>query len=90
MNTIFKCNANAKYLTKDLKGGYNNINFSLLDVYLDGKRPSVKIQLSNIFKDHHIVAKSSTTAVVYDEWSLSNGLWMKFYNSQGKYKPELN
>ena len=90
MNTIFKSNANAKYLTKNLKGGYNNINFSLLDVYLDEKGPSVKIQLSNIFKGHHIVAKSSTTTVVYDEWSLSNGLWMKFYNGHGKYKPELN
>ena len=44
MNTIFSCNANAKYSTKDLKGGHNNINFSLLDIYLDGKGPSVKIQ----------------------------------------------
>ena len=90
MNTIFSYNANAKYMTKDLKSGHNNINFSLLDVYLDEKGPSVKIQLSNIFKDHHIVAKPSTTSVGYDEWPLSNALWMKFYNSHGKYKPELN
>ena len=54
MNTIFKYNANAKYSTKDLKGGYNSNNFSLLDVYLDEKGTSVKIQLPNIFKDHHI------------------------------------
>ena len=40
---ILKYNANAKYLTKDLKGGYNSINFSLLDVYLDEKEPSMKI-----------------------------------------------
>ena len=36
------------------------------------------------------MAKPSTTAVGYDEWPLSNALWMKFYNSHGKYKPELN
>ena len=91
MNSIFSCNVNAKCLNKNLKGqGYNKINFSLLDIYLDETGPSVKIQLSNIFKDHHIVAELSTTAVGYDEWALSNALWMKFYNSHGKYKPELN
>ena len=90
MNTIFSYNANAKYLTKDLKGGYNEINFLLLDIYLDEKGPSVKIQLSKIFKDHHIVTKPSTTSVGYDEWPLSNALWMKFCNSHGKYKLELN
>ena len=90
MNTIFSYKTNAKYSIKDLKGGHNDINFSLLDIYLDEKGPSVKIQLSNIFKDHHIVAKPSTTAVGYDEWPLSNALWMKFYNCHGKYKPELN
>ena len=89
MNTIFSYNVNAKYSTKDLKGGYNSINFSLLDIYLDEKGPSVKIQLLNIFKDHHIVAKRSTAAVGYDEWPLSNALWMKFYDSHCKYKPEL-
>ena len=67
MNTIFKYNVNAKYSTKDLKGVHNNINFSLLNIYLEEKGPSVKIQLPNIFKDHHIVAKPSTTAVGYDE-----------------------
>ena len=90
MNTIFTYNANAKYSTKDLKAGHNSINFSLLDIYLDGKGSSVKIQLSNIFKDHHIVAQTSTTAVGYDEWLLSNTRQIKFYNSHGKYKPELN
>ena len=90
MSTIFSYNANAKYLTKDLKGGHNNMNFSLLGVYVDEKRPSVKIQLLNSFKDHHIVAKPCTTVVGYDEWSLSYALWMKFYNSHGKYKRELN
>ena len=90
MNTIFSYNVNAKYSTKDLKGGHNNINFSLLDIYLDEKGPPIKIQLLNIFKDHHIVAKPSTTSVGYDEWPLSNALWMKFYNCHGKCKPELN
>ena len=89
MNTIFSYNANAKYSTKDLKGGFNNINFSLLDIYLDEKGPSVEIQLSNIFKDHHIVAKQSITSIGYDELSSSNGLWMKFHDNHGKYKPEL-
>ena len=74
MNTIFKYNANANYSTKDLKGGHNNTNFSLLDVYLGKKGPSVKIQLWNIFKNYHIVAKPSTAAVGYDEWPLSNTL----------------
>ena len=55
MNPILRYNSNAKYSTKDLKGGYNSNNFSLLDVYLDEKGPSVKIQLLNILKDHHIV-----------------------------------
>ena len=90
MKRIFKYYVNAKYSTKNLKRGHKNINFSLLDIYLNEKGPSVKIQLLNIFKDHHIVAKPSTTAVGYDEWPLSNALWMKFYNSHGKYKPELN
>ena len=67
MNTIFKYNTNAKYSTKDLKSGYNSNNFSLLDVYLDEKGPSVKIQQPNIFKDHHIVANPSPTMVSYDE-----------------------
>ena len=44
MKTIFKYNTNAKYLTKDLKGGYNSNNFSLLDVYLAEKGPSVKFR----------------------------------------------
>ena len=90
MNTIFKYNANAKYLTKDLKGGYNSNNFSLEDVYLYEKGPCVKIQLPNIFKDHHIVAQPRLTTVGYDKWSLSLALWRKFYNSHAKYKPELN
>ena len=68
MNTINKYNANAKYLTKDLEGGYNSNNFSLLDAYLDEKGPSVKMQLPNIFKDHHIVAQSNPGMVHYDEW----------------------
>ena len=90
MNRIFGYDTNVKYSTKDLKGGHNNINFSLLDIYLDEKGPSVKIQLLNIFKDHHSVPKPNTTAVDYDEWPLSNTFLMKFYNSHGKYRPELN
>ena len=90
MNTIFKYNVNAKYSTKDLKGGYNNNNFSLLNIYPDEKGPSVNIQPPNIFKDHHIVAQSRATTVGYDEWPLSLALWRKFYNSHRKYKPELN
>ena len=90
MNTIFKYNANAKYSTKDLKGDYNSNNFSLLDVYLDEKGTSVKIQLPNIFKDHHIVAQPNPATVGYDKWPLSLALWSKCYNSHGKYKPELN
>ena len=50
---------------------------------------SVKIQSPNIFRDHHIAAKPQPTTAS-DEWPLSLGLWRKFYNSHGKYKPELN
>ena len=57
MNKIFRYNPNAKHSTKDLKGAYNSINFSLLNIYLDEKRTSVKTQLPNIFKDHQIIAK---------------------------------
>ena len=74
MTIIFKYNANAKYSTKDLRGGDNSNDFSLLDIYLDEKGPSVKIQLPNIFKDHHIVAKPSPIRVGYDEWPLSIAL----------------
>ena len=66
------------------------MNFSLLDIFLDEKGPSVKIQLLNILKDHLIVAQTSPAAVGFDEWPLSNVLWIKFYNSHGKCKPELN
>ena len=57
---------------------------------MDEKEPSVKLQVSNIFKDHHIVAKPSPTILGYDEWPLSIALWSKLCNSHGKYKPELN
>ena len=39
MKLIFEYNNNSNYSTRDLKGGYDN-NFSLLDVYQDGKGPS--------------------------------------------------
>ena len=90
MNIIFKYNANAKYLTKDLKGGYNINNFSFLDIYLDEKGSSVNVQLPDIFKEHHIVPQLTPTTVGYDEWPLSFTLWRKCYNIQVKYKPELN
>ena len=61
-----------------------------MEIYLDEKGLSVKIQPPNIFKDHHIVAQPTPTTVGYDEWLLSLALWGKFYNSHGKYKPELN
>ena len=61
----------------------------MLNVYLDEKGPSVKIQLPNIFKDHHIIAKPKPT-IAGDEWPLSLVLWRTFYNSHGRYKPELN
>ena len=67
MNPILRYNSNAKYLTKDLKSGYNSNDFSLLDVHLKEKGPFVKIQLLIIFKDHHIVSKSNSMAAGYDE-----------------------
>ena len=85
MDTIFEYNASAKYSTKDLKGGYNSNNFSLLNVCFNEKGPLVKIQLPNIFKDHHIMAKPKPT-IAGDEWPLPLALW----NSHGKFKSELN
>ena len=67
MNLIFKHNSSAMYSTKDLKGGFTENGFSLLHVCFNEKGPSAKIQLLNIFKDHHIGAKVSVTAVGYDE-----------------------
>ena len=57
---------------------------------MDEERTSVKIQLPDIFKDHHIVTQPTLTTVRYDEWSLYLNLWNKFYNSHGKYRSELN
>ena len=74
MDMIFKYSGNAKYSIKDLKGGYNSNSFSLLNVYLDEKGSSVKIQLPNIFKDHHIVVQPTPTMVGYHEWLLSLAL----------------
>ena len=71
------------------KGGYSSNNFSLLDVYLDEKGQSVKIEVPNIFKDHHIVAQPTPTTVGSNEWPLSLAIWRKIFNSHGKYKPEL-
>ena len=65
MNTILKYNANANHSTKDLRGGHNSNSFSLLDIYLDDEGPSVKIQLLNFLKNHHIVAKTSSTTVAF-------------------------
>ena len=89
MNTIFRYNASTKYLTKDLKGRYNSNNFSLLDIYLDEKGPSGKIQLPNIVKDHHIIPKPSPSDQALDEWPLSIACWRNLYGL-GKYKPELS
>ena len=65
------------------------IVFLLLNVFLDEKGTLVKIQLPNIFKDHHIIANLKPT-IAGEEWPLSVALWRKLYNSHGKYKPELN
>ena len=72
-----------------MKSGYNSNNSSLLDVYLNEKGTSVKIQLPNIFRDHYNVAKPKATTAG-DEWPLLMALLRKFYNGHGKYKPELN
>ena len=69
MNAIFKDNDNEKYLTKDLNGGYNDNIFLVLDIYLNKKGPSVKIQQLNIFKDHHIVQWTGPTAINYDRFN---------------------
>ena len=90
MNQIFKYNGNTKYSTKDLNSGYTVYNFSVLDVYLNGKWPSVKIHLLNFFRDHYIVAWAGPTVIGYDRWSLSDAHWMKFYNDHGKYRPKLS
>ena len=66
MNSIFKYNGDAKYSTKDLKGGYIGNNISTLDVYPNENITSVKIQLLDNFKDHHIVGYSDPAAIGCD------------------------
>ena len=61
----------------------------MLNVCLDQKVTSVKIQLPNIFKDDQIVAKPKPT-IGGDEWPFSLALWKNIYSSHGKYKPKLN
>ena len=56
-----------KYSTRNIKGGCTGNKFLELNVYLNEIRPSVKIQLLNIFKDHHIVAWSGPTSISYDK-----------------------
>ena len=90
MNSIFKYNGNANHSTEDVKGGYTGNNISLLNVYLNVKGLSVKIQLKNIFKDHHIVAYSVPTAVGYGKWKIFLSLWKRFYYGHDKYKLELS
>ena len=72
-----------------MEGGYTDNNFLVLDVYLNEKGPSLKIQWLNISKDHHIVAYSRPTAIDYVRWTLSDALWTKFYRGHGKYKSKL-
>ena len=67
MNQTFNYNGNTRDSTKDLKDGYTGDNFLVLNVYLNGKLQSVKIQLLNTFKDRHNVAKSGSAAKDYDE-----------------------
>ena len=55
MKPKFKYDGNAKDSTKKLKGGYITDDFWVLDVYLNEKGSSVKIQFLNIFKDYHIL-----------------------------------
>ena len=45
---------------------YTVVTIFVLDAYLNEKGPTVKIQLLNIFKDHHMVAKLGPGAVSYD------------------------
>ena len=48
-------NGNVKYSFKNLKDGHTGNDFLELDVYLNEKKSSAKIQLLNIFKDNHIL-----------------------------------
>ena len=80
MNPIFKYNSNTNYSTKDLKDGNNDNDFSLLDLYLNKKGPSAKIQLLDMFKGHQIAAKLRgkkqwQIAVTYDELPLPKAVW---------------
>ena len=61
-----------------MQSGFSDNNFSVLDVYLNEKGPSAKIKLLNLFKAHHIVAYSGSTAVGYNRSTLPNVLWMKY------------
>ena len=83
ISPIFKYNENAKYSAKVLKCAYTGNDFLVLNIYLHKQELSTKIQLLNIFKDHHIVARSYS-----NEWPLSNALRTKLCNYHCKYKAE--
>ena len=88
----FRYNGDAKYSVKDQKDKYKGNKFSVSNfiIELNKKRPSVKIQSLNIFKDHQIVAYSGHTAIGYDRWPLSNALWTKFNSGHGKCKSKIS
>ena len=64
MNPIFKYNNKGKHSTKDLKDEYTGNKFSSLDVYLDEKVPSFRIQFLNIFKDLSVVVWTGLSAMI--------------------------
>ena len=74
MNQAFKYNGNTKCSTKSLKGVYSGNDLLVLNVYMNEKLQSVKIQRLNTFKDRHVVAKSGSAAESFNERPLSNAL----------------
>ena len=91
MSWVFKHNSNAKYSTKDLKRGHNSSNVSLLDANLNEKGPNAKIQLLNIFRDHHLVAKLIPIAAGYllqmpiFQCPLDDGFFYKYKLESNEY-----
>ena len=70
----FKYNGKANFSTKDLNEGYTVNDFSVLDVYLNEKGLSVKIQLLNIFKNSYI--KSAYYSICDDYDVNADEIWM--------------
>ena len=83
LRPIFKYNVNAKYSTKDLKGWYTGNGFFRAGCIREWKKPYTCMLKASCRTSLKIDIFCSASKGC-DECPLSNTLWTKFYNGQGK------